>query len=223
MRYLRGWFLIDFVSILPFDFVAIIVMLMKIEMNGSLFMLMKFVRLLRLLKLARVLRASRILSRWDNKITLSYANRALIFWTAVIIVVLHLSTCVWGLVAQLVGSLRTPELQAAVAATAGACDGCPIGAPACASDCLTTCEVALLAELTGNSQAYVTNSESWLCRGASNGLLRADSPSEAYFHALSRWAYFTNNLTDNAVYFAIYFAIPLLVGQRHTTDPSPTI
>lgn len=163
---------------------------------------------------ARVLRASRILSRWDSSISLSYSTRALIMWTIILLAVLHLFTCTWGLAAQLSGSLRTTELKHAIDARQlndSACVGCGVlsssaaSVSACRSDCLTSCEVSTLAELTGFSTVYVVNQQSWLCRGEFHGLLRSDKPVEAYFHALLRWSYFSQNLIDCVVGFIIYF------------------
>lgn len=58
-RYLRGWFLIDFVSLLPFDLIN------SLDTSAGSLNFLKSLRLLRLLKLFRVIRASRILARWE--------------------------------------------------------------------------------------------------------------------------------------------------------------
>jgi len=36
-------------------------------------------------------------------------------------------------------------------------------------------------------------------------MLRSDKPAEAYFHALLRWTYFSQNLMECVVGFIIYF------------------
>merc|ERR1719316_528812 len=61
-HYLKGWFVIDFISILPFDIIGFVyddpaIQKMKV---------IRIIRILRLLKIARVLRASRIVKRWQN-------------------------------------------------------------------------------------------------------------------------------------------------------------
>ena len=216
-QYIRGWFTIDLISALPYDVISIVIEQQSEQLVDFPLMTMKLVRLLRLTKLARVFRMSRILSRWDSKISLSYAQRDLIAWTTILLFVLHFFTCAWGIVAQLSPTLRTPELQAAVEAEQAAvgrdvCDGCPTGGlpeedgpTVCTFDCLTACEVSLLANIRNVSSNFIINRESWLCRGHRAGMLRADRPVEAYFHALARWPYFTANLVDNIVYFVVYF------------------
>ena len=82
LNYLRGWFTIDLLSVLPFDVVTI--------MGGfgdsskvSVTRVVRLIRLLRLLKLARLLRASRIFARWRNHISLKQATLTLMFWAQV--------------------------------------------------------------------------------------------------------------------------------------------
>ena len=57
--YLRGWFVLDLVSVLPFDVVIASGALVVDERDRKLVRLMRLVRVLRLLKLVRILRASR--------------------------------------------------------------------------------------------------------------------------------------------------------------------
>ena len=52
-RYLKGWFTIDLISIVPFELLTV-----PPQMK-----MVRLIRLLRLLKLARVLKASRLLAR----------------------------------------------------------------------------------------------------------------------------------------------------------------
>lgn len=161
------------------------------------------------------MRASRILNRWDSSIALSYSTRSLISWTIILLSVLHLFTCIWGLAAQLSGSRRTSQLAPAITARMSSdseCTGCPSSAAhnlphaACASPCLTSCEVETLAELEGVTTSYIVNQQSWLCRATHHGMVSPDNALEAYFHALVRWPYFSNNLVDNVVGFSIYCA-----------------
>ena len=69
-KYLRGWFAVDFVSILPFYIMG---WAMDVDDNGSgseqgrsasnLLASVRAIKLLRMIKLARVLKASRIIKR----------------------------------------------------------------------------------------------------------------------------------------------------------------
>ena len=72
-HYLRGWFALDFISILPFDIVAFALRSSSLGKMKAL----RIIRLLRLLKLVRILRASRIFKRWESSIAVSYTYLAL--------------------------------------------------------------------------------------------------------------------------------------------------
>ena len=75
-RYFSSWFTIDLISILPFDSVEVFAKLTTgkspFGSNAGTLKIIKMIRLLRLLKLARILRASRIFSRWENELGMSY-------------------------------------------------------------------------------------------------------------------------------------------------------
>ena len=71
-RYLRSWFTLDLVSILPFDILG---MSFDSDVVSSL-KIIRVIRLLRLLKLVRVFRASRIFARWETQIEVSYSTLA---------------------------------------------------------------------------------------------------------------------------------------------------
>ena len=83
-RYFSSWFTIDLISILPFDSVEVFAKLTTgkspFGSNAGTLKIIKMIRLLRLLKLARILRASRIFSRWENELGMSYQKMELIKW-----------------------------------------------------------------------------------------------------------------------------------------------
>lgn len=91
-RYLRSWFTLDLVSILPFD---------SVELSGAAdvgkLKIFRVVRLFRLLKLFRIFRASRIFSRWEAYISVSYAWLSLIKFIVAVLSVSHWLACFWGL------------------------------------------------------------------------------------------------------------------------------
>lgn len=114
-RYLTSWFPIDLISILPFDSVEVFAEMSSgaspFGDSGGTLKIIKMIRLLRLLKLARILRASRIFSRWENELGMSYQKMELIKWSILIFCVMHLLACGWALLAQLQGSLREADLS----------------------------------------------------------------------------------------------------------------
>ncbi|CAD7959669.1 unnamed protein product [Amoebophrya sp. A120] len=89
-KYLSGWFLIDFLSIIPYDLITC--------WSGESLGTFRIFRLLRLLKLARIFRASRLFKRWQDHISLSFASIALAKFGIGILLLSHWTACVWGLV-----------------------------------------------------------------------------------------------------------------------------
>ena len=67
-RYLKTWFIMDLVSIIPFELLPL----------PPTFRAMRLIRLLRLLKLARVLKASSVIARYETRMSMSYAQRDII-------------------------------------------------------------------------------------------------------------------------------------------------
>lgn len=89
-HYLKGWLSIDVCSVFPVDVLMVTGVLGSEDASGSdatqMLQMVRMLRLLRLIKLARILRASRIFSRWENSISLTYPQRSLITWTVSIAV-----------------------------------------------------------------------------------------------------------------------------------------
>ena len=77
-HYCRSWFLIDLVSVLPFDLITHLELVDTSTGGFSMLRLVRTVRLIRLVKLLRILRASRILARWRSYLGISYAMTSLI-------------------------------------------------------------------------------------------------------------------------------------------------
>ena len=151
------------------------------------------IRLLRLLKLARILRASRIFSRWENELGMSYQKMELIKWTILVFCVMHLLACFWCLIATMQGSLRDSDPAAlggyvtdcmagacVVPEFNGACTGCVSDEASpwhteqsqviCdANPCLTECELAIM-EATWRPHGelmprdWILANENWKCR-----------------------------------------------------------
>ena len=110
VKYLSSWFWIDLVSIVPFDIMTVAGVFGPQEAGAgsdvSKLKAVKLIRLLRLLKLARILRASRIFSRLENKLGLSFNTREMIKWSSFVFSIVHLLSCLWALAASLYGSAR---------------------------------------------------------------------------------------------------------------------
>merc|ERR1719191_2053353 len=88
-RYFRSWFVIDFVSILPFDLIGLLSGSQDIAKMKTL----RLVRLARLLKLLRILRATRIIGRWQTRISVSYSVQKIISCFTMLMVASHWMAC----------------------------------------------------------------------------------------------------------------------------------
>jgi voltage-gated potassium channel Kch len=95
--YLRGWFVLDVVSILPFDLVSIIFN------NGAVSKLkiLRVLRLLKLMKLLRIFRAARIFQRLETQYTIDYSALELVKFGILALTCSHWMACAWGLLADL--------------------------------------------------------------------------------------------------------------------------
>lgn len=97
-HYLTTWFLVDFVSVIPYEFIAPCAEAKASGMNlGAL----RAVRMLRLLKLLKLLRGFRMFSRWEMEFGFSKRKMTLYTICGSVIVGAHWITCVLGLVSRL--------------------------------------------------------------------------------------------------------------------------
>lgn len=136
-RYLRSWFILDFISTFPYEMIANLAMYgsprpsINVEVDisnmtiaeqsvvalkaSSTMRLLRLLRIMRLLKLGRIARAgritSRIVDRLEKYISISYTARTLCFWTFLMLVLIHWFCCVWGLLGQEQGSQRNDDLE----------------------------------------------------------------------------------------------------------------
>ena len=95
--YLKGWFPIDVVSIMPFDLVSL---LFENSDVGKL-KILRVLRLLRLMKLLRILRAGRIFQRLETQYQIDYAQLELVKFVILALVTSHWMACAFGIVADL--------------------------------------------------------------------------------------------------------------------------
>ena len=108
-RYMKGWFAVDLLSVLPFWIIEMMVDGQKDgaasgdEAGGpeSLLRIVRAVRLLRLIKLGKVLGMSRILKRYEAYMDVTYALISLMKMLFLIIAWSHLQACVWGMIPTL--------------------------------------------------------------------------------------------------------------------------
>jgi hypothetical protein len=115
--YLRGWFTLDILSLVPsaFDLIPLIAVgsgdppapkwrgcgtsrcLSQQDSSASIiarFKAFRVIRVCRLIKLTRLLRASRMLKRWETRMSLNYASLALLRVVFVYFIASHWAACV---------------------------------------------------------------------------------------------------------------------------------
>uniref|UniRef100_A0A7S2IUQ3 Ion transport domain-containing protein n=1 Tax=Alexandrium andersonii TaxID=327968 RepID=A0A7S2IUQ3_9DINO len=94
-HYLRTWFFLDLLSIMPFDSMSLILGSTVLERAK----VMKVLRLLRLIKLVRMLRASRVFHRWETSMAINYNTLKLVFAFSVFLLASHWLACFWAMLA----------------------------------------------------------------------------------------------------------------------------
>ena len=95
--YLKGWFSIDVISVMPFDLIALI---FKDGAVGKL-KILRVLRLLRLMKLLRILRAGRIFQRLETQYQIDYSQLELVKFVILALMTSHWMACAFGIVADL--------------------------------------------------------------------------------------------------------------------------
>ena len=101
--YLRGWFVVDLISVLPFDSLGCNLEMFASESATSRLNDMKVirtVRLLRFLKLLRLLRSSRVIATVETKFEKSRAVNEFVKFFLGTFIAAHLMACVWGFVGR---------------------------------------------------------------------------------------------------------------------------
>lgn len=102
LNYCMGWFPIDVVSVLPYDFFGgdpfLHIELPEVddEASGSLRTL-RLVRLLRLIKLVRVAKSARIFTVLQTRYEMTFISISLIKLAVLCLVLLHWFSCLWGM------------------------------------------------------------------------------------------------------------------------------
>ena len=99
VHYLKGWFLLDFVSIAISGLDIVGVMEQGSSVSGL--RVLRILRAFRLLKLVRLLRASRILKRWETRIAIDYSSLEMCKCLMCLLLSSHWFGCVWTLQASL--------------------------------------------------------------------------------------------------------------------------
>jgi len=259
LKYAQTWLFFDLLSTLPLDYFATIGSPTPLTTDpyGNLTMdssdqmaalrvvrasrLVRLVRLTRLINLGRLLRAQRIIARLaepleqrSELLNISFTVKTSLFWVVIILMVLHWYCCIWGILALIQDTQRTPALAAALS------DECRAAARAYVQnmqyvhpDCLVPCEIDTLAVLEGLEVSFVSNEEPWVCRRISEGLFTGRSSMSIYFHLLYHQGLLRNvagktgRAEENLIFFILAFVylvintlfIGTISGARANANP----
>lgn len=105
-RYLKGWFPIDLLSVMPVPFdilsAADAAAGVSEDVKGdSKIKMLRFTRLFRLIKLARIVKAMRIIAHFQDRSNLSYSFMAVAKQGMMVIILLHWNACLYFFAATL--------------------------------------------------------------------------------------------------------------------------
>eukprot|EP00746_Dinoflagellata_sp_MGD_P141396 gnl/MRDRNA2_/MRDRNA2_74510_c0_seq1.p1 gnl/MRDRNA2_/MRDRNA2_74510_c0~~gnl/MRDRNA2_/MRDRNA2_74510_c0_seq1.p1 ORF type:complete len:630 (-),score=62.67 gnl/MRDRNA2_/MRDRNA2_74510_c0_seq1:489-2183(-) len=92
-HYVKTWFVLDFISTLPYDLLGI---LMASDGMSKLKVL-RALRLIRLVKLVRLLRGVRIFQRWESEISVQYRVMTLYVLMVTVVIIAHWISCILGI------------------------------------------------------------------------------------------------------------------------------
>ena len=104
IRYLKGWFWVDLIAILPLDFIGKMLYNPIASNIGMVFKFMrifKIIRLLRLIKLIKVVRDRKRLIFFHQGSRISHGMRRLIISSFSFLLLCHIIACIWILQAKL--------------------------------------------------------------------------------------------------------------------------
>ncbi len=101
-KYLTSWFIIDLISIIPFELIFLFGNLtdyLKVTRVARIYKLIKMMRLLRLIK---ILRERTKLFKYINEIFKIGMNfERLVFFTIIFFIMVHTYACLWIVLAQI--------------------------------------------------------------------------------------------------------------------------
>ncbi|OQR95095.1 voltage-gated ion channel superfamily [Achlya hypogyna] len=100
-HYLKGWFVVDLVSVVPFDLINFFVGSATVQKLR----LMRVLRLLRLMKIIRVIQGTDMFTRWEAKMSMNYATLALAKFGFIVLMISHWIACIFRFVVDIENSV----------------------------------------------------------------------------------------------------------------------
>jgi potassium voltage-gated channel Eag-related subfamily H protein 7 len=104
LHYLKGWFCLDFVSLIPWDCISMLVKASSASgsstaASSSDLKMLRLLKILKLTKMVRILKSARVFKRMQTDLGINNTNKQLIKYLFLIIAAMHWTACGWGMVA----------------------------------------------------------------------------------------------------------------------------
>jgi hypothetical protein len=102
-NYLKGWFAVDFLAIIPFDqvlagFTSNVNGIVRIARVGRLYKLVKLTRLLRILKIMK--EKSKLMKYLNDFLKIGHSLERLLFFLIIFFILCHIASCLWLMIAS---------------------------------------------------------------------------------------------------------------------------
>jgi hypothetical protein len=96
MEYIKSWFLIDIVSVIPFDLILMVQganKLARFTRIGKFYKILRMIKMVRLLKVARV--RNNIVKNLSEALKIGVGFERLLLLFIIFIVLVHVLGCIW--------------------------------------------------------------------------------------------------------------------------------
>lgn len=102
-NYLRGWFTVDLLAIIPFDIILTNLTtnvngIVRIARVGRLYKLVKLTRMLRILKIMK--EKSKLMKYLNDILKIGHSLERLLFFVIIFFIMCHISSCLWLMIAS---------------------------------------------------------------------------------------------------------------------------
>ena len=105
MYYLKGWFTVDLLAIVPFDMILTSINtdvngIVRIARIGRLYKLVKLTRMLRILKIMK--EKSKLMKYLNDILKIGHSLERLLFFVIIFFILCHISSCLWLMIASFI-------------------------------------------------------------------------------------------------------------------------
>jgi hypothetical protein len=113
-RYMKGWFSLDIVSLVPWDVIAYFIEQGSNKAGGEdagdvgKLRILRLLKILKITKLARIIKAAKVFKQLATYFMLSSTTKQLIKYLFMISLCMHWIACAWGFLPKITGAMDTP-------------------------------------------------------------------------------------------------------------------